>query len=82
MAIENRASPPEQSAAQAASAIPPADKQMLIDRMMPSYDAVRTEHRIIPGDIATVYGATRRADFIRLAGVRRRPRAVRRPRYR
>jgi hypothetical protein len=65
MAIENRASPREQSAAQAASAIPPADQHMLIDRMMPSYDAVRTEHRIIPGAIATVYGATRRADFIR-----------------
>jgi hypothetical protein len=43
----------------------PAGKPMLIDRLMPSYDAVRTEHRIVPGDIATVYAATRRADFIR-----------------
>jgi hypothetical protein len=38
---------------------------MLIDRLMPRYDAVRAEHRIVPGDIATVYAATRRADFIR-----------------
>jgi hypothetical protein len=33
---------------------------------MPCYDAVRAEHRIVPGDIATVYAATRRADFIRV----------------
>ena len=38
---------------------------MLIDRLMSAYDAVRAEHRIIPGDIASVYAATRRADFIR-----------------
>jgi hypothetical protein len=38
---------------------------MLIDRLMPRYDAVRAEHRIVSGDIATVYAATRRADFIR-----------------
>jgi hypothetical protein len=38
---------------------------MLIDRLMPCYDAVRAEHRIVPGDIATVYTATRHADFIR-----------------
>src|SRR5947209_20141437 len=38
---------------------------MLIDRLMPCYDAVRAEHRIIPSDIATVYTATRHANFIR-----------------
>jgi hypothetical protein len=38
---------------------------MLNDRLMPCYDAVRAEHRIVSGDIATVYAATRRADFIR-----------------
>jgi hypothetical protein len=32
---------------------------------MPSYDAVRAKHRVVPGDIATVYLATRHADFIR-----------------
>jgi hypothetical protein len=32
--------------------------------LMPYYNAVRAEHRIIPGDVATVYAATRRADFI------------------
>ena len=39
--------------------------RLLIDRLMPCYDAVRAEHAIVPGDIATVYAATRRADFIR-----------------
>jgi len=54
---------------------------MLIDRLMPVYNAVRVEHRIITGDLATVYGATRRADFIRaLARVHQRPGAVRRAR--
>jgi hypothetical protein len=38
---------------------------MLIDQLMPACDAVRSEHRIVPGDIATVYDAARRADFIR-----------------
>ena len=42
-----------------------AGEPMLIDRLMSSYDAVRNEHRIVPGDVATVYAAARRADFIR-----------------
>jgi hypothetical protein len=38
---------------------------MLIDRLMPTYDAVRAEHRIVTGDIATVYDAIRLADVLR-----------------
>jgi hypothetical protein len=65
MAIDDRTSQVERPAGQAAIAPPPAGKPMLIDRLMPSYDAVRAEHRIVTGDIATLYAATRRADFIR-----------------
>src|SRR5665213_178759 len=43
----------------------PGNEPMVIDRLMPSYNAVRTEHRIVPGSVASVYAATRRADFIR-----------------
>src|SRR5437016_1601178 len=43
----------------------PGGEPMVIDRVMPSFDAVRAEHRIVPGDIASVYAATCRADFIR-----------------
>ena len=43
----------------------PFGKPMLIDRLMPTYDAVLAEHRVVPDQIATVYAATRRADFIR-----------------
>lgn len=39
--------------------------RMLIDGLMPTYDAVRAEHRIVAGDVAAVYAATRRADFMR-----------------
>jgi hypothetical protein len=39
--------------------------RMLIDGLMPTFDAVRAEHRIIAGDVAAVYAATRRADFMR-----------------
>ena len=38
--------------------------RMLIDGLMPTYDAVHAEHRIIAGDVASVYAATRRADFM------------------
>jgi hypothetical protein len=65
MAIEDRTSPLDRVAARSTIGGPPAGERMLIDRLMPSYDAVRAEHRIVPGDIATVYAATRRADFIR-----------------
>ena len=37
---------------------------MLIDELMPTYDAARAEHRIVAGDVAAVYTATRRADFM------------------
>jgi hypothetical protein len=65
MAIEDRTSPLDRPAARTTLAAPSTGKPMLIDRLMPRYDAVRAEHRIVPGDIATVYAATRRADFIR-----------------
>jgi hypothetical protein len=65
MAIDDRTSPLDRPAARATIASPSAGEPMLIDRLMPAYDAVHAEHRIVPGDIATVYGATRRADFIR-----------------
>src|SRR3981081_2422614 len=64
MAIEDRTSPPDRLGPAPSIAAPPAGKSMLIDRLMPSYDAVRTEHQIVPGDVATVYTATRPADFI------------------
>ena len=60
MTIEDRTSPLDRVAAQSTTG-----ERMLIERLMPCYDAVRAEHRIVPGDIATVYAATRRADFIR-----------------
>ena len=40
-------------------------KRTIIDRQMPAYDAVRTEHRVVPGDVETVYEIVREADFIR-----------------
>jgi hypothetical protein len=83
MAIEDRKRPLDRLGAGPTIAAPSAGKSMLIDRLMPSYDAVRTEHRIVPGDVATVYTATRQADVHPcLAAVRRRPAAVRRPRRR
>ena len=60
MTIEDRTSPLDRVAAQSTTG-----ERMLIERLMPCDDAVRAEHRIVPGDIATVYAATRRADFIR-----------------
>jgi hypothetical protein len=38
---------------------------MLLDRLLADYDATRVEHRVIPGDVASVYEAARRADFMR-----------------
>jgi hypothetical protein len=38
---------------------------MLLDRPLPEFDATRVEHRVIDGDLATVYEATRQADFMR-----------------
>jgi hypothetical protein len=65
MAIGDRSSALERPAVRATIGSPSAGELMLIDRLMPGCDAVRAEHRIVPGDIATVYAATRRADFIR-----------------
>jgi hypothetical protein len=65
MAIEDRTSLGDGSALRLTTEAAPAAEPMLIDRLMPCYDAVRTEHRIVPRDLATVYAATRRADFIR-----------------
>jgi hypothetical protein len=45
---------------------PPFDGEaMLLDRLMPRYDATRREHLVVDGDIATVYAAVLRADFLR-----------------
>jgi hypothetical protein len=38
---------------------------MLIERLLPTFDAVRIEHLIVPGDAETAYAAVRRADFMR-----------------
>ena len=65
MSIEDRSSPLDRVAAQSTTGDSTAGEPMLIDCLMPRYDAVRAEHRIVSDDIATVYAATRRADFIR-----------------
>src|SRR5947209_3870385 len=80
MAVEDRTSPLDRVAARSTIGGPPAGEPMLFDSLMPCYDAVRAEHRIVPGDIATVYAAARCADLHpRVAGVRRYPAAVRHP---
>jgi hypothetical protein len=38
---------------------------MLIERLLPHVDATRVEHRLVSGDIETVFAATKEADFIR-----------------
>jgi hypothetical protein len=58
-------SPLDRLAVGPAVGAPLTGEPMLIEGLMPSYDAVRAEHRIVAGEIATVYAATRRADFIR-----------------
>jgi hypothetical protein len=65
MAIEDRTSPVDRLAARPTVGATAPGEAMLIDRLMPSYDAVRVEHRIVPGGLASAYAATRRADFIR-----------------
>lgn len=37
---------------------------MLIDRLLPAYDATRVEHRVISGTVDSVYDAVRDADFM------------------
>ena len=41
-----------------------AAEPMLIERALPAYDAVRTEHLVVPGDVVAVYAAVLRADFV------------------
>ena len=41
------------------------DGGMLLDQLLPAYDAGRIDHRVIDGELAEVYDATREADFIR-----------------
>ena len=47
---------------------------MLVEKPLPPYDAVRIEHRVVPGDVDAAYAAVMRADFMRAwrdsAGVR------------
>jgi hypothetical protein len=38
---------------------------MLLDRLMPCYDATRREHLVVEGDLVTVHAAVQRADFLR-----------------
>lgn len=38
---------------------------MHIERLLPAFDATRTEHRVVRGDIGSVFDATREADFMR-----------------
>lgn len=38
---------------------------LLIERLLPQPDAVRTEHLLVDGGLASVYEAVRRADFMR-----------------
>jgi hypothetical protein len=38
---------------------------MLLDKLMPEYDATRVDHRVIVGEREPVYEAVRRADFMR-----------------
>lgn len=37
---------------------------MLLDRLLPSFDATRIEHAVVPGKVGPMYEAVRRADFI------------------
>jgi hypothetical protein len=41
-----------------------AVEPMLIERALSGYDAARVEHAVVPGDVAAVYAAVLRADFI------------------
>jgi hypothetical protein len=43
----------------------PSHEPMLLDGLLPLFDATRVEHRVIAGEVAAVYEATRRADFMR-----------------
>jgi hypothetical protein len=38
---------------------------MLIEQLLPEFDTTRIEHRVVPGEIESVYEATCQADFMR-----------------
>lgn len=40
------------------------DSPMIVERLLPDYDATRIEHRVVTGEIAAVYAATRDADVM------------------
>ena len=42
-------------------------EQVLLERLMPRYDAIRIEHRLLMGDTADVWEAVLDADFMRTA---------------
>jgi hypothetical protein len=41
------------------------NEPMLLDRLLPDFDATRIEHRVIAGGLAEVFEATLQADFLR-----------------
>ena len=43
----------------------PENESMVIDRVMPEFDATRIEHRVIDGTLAEVYRAVMEADFVK-----------------
>lgn len=49
-------------------AAPPAAgeaRPMVIEELLPAFDALRADHHVIPGDVDTAYDAVRGADFMR-----------------
>ena len=42
-----------------------AGEPLLIERLLPEFDAHRVEQRVVPADVEAVYAATLRADFLR-----------------
>lgn len=46
------------------SVVTDTDSPMIVERLLPDYDARRIEHRVVTGEIAAVYAATRDADFM------------------
>jgi hypothetical protein len=58
-------SPASPSGDERAGAAPPAGVGLLLDRLLPVFDASRIEHRVLDGGPDEIYEATRQADFIR-----------------
>jgi len=80
MTIEDRTSPRDGAAARATIASPSAGEPMLIDRLMPAYDALRRAPDRPGRHRDRIRRDSPRRLHPRLARVRRRPAAVRRPR--